>query len=145
MASLTFFECVSIIGYSFVQSGIVPSLGTNATTVRIRPMDKVQTSQEQFGGKNLAAIGNSTGQIQFVDVLTGKLEKELNVHNCAVKCLEWAGPDMIISAAYSSSITANGTVRNDLVLIHVLTGAKKRIRPETDESPIQLLRVSYYQ
>jgi WD40 repeat protein len=129
----------------FMQSGMVPSLGSNATTVRIRPMDKIQMPSSQFGGKHLAALGSSTGSIQFIDVLTGKLEKELNIHNCAVKCLEWAGCDYIVSAAYSSSITANGSVRNDIFVTNVLTGAKSRLRPEADESPVQLLRISFYQ
>uniref|UniRef100_A0A7E4VV83 WD_REPEATS_REGION domain-containing protein n=1 Tax=Panagrellus redivivus TaxID=6233 RepID=A0A7E4VV83_PANRE len=128
----------------FTQQSLLPSLGANSTTVRIRPIEGIQSSPNQFAGKQLAAIGCSTGCIQFVDVFTGKLEKELNIHNCAVKCLEWVGPDMIISAAYSSSVSAHGSVRNDIFLTNVLTGARKRFRPEGDESPVQLLRVSYY-
>uniref|UniRef100_A0AC34G5K2 Uncharacterized protein n=1 Tax=Panagrolaimus sp. ES5 TaxID=591445 RepID=A0AC34G5K2_9BILA len=38
---------------NFIQSGMVPSLGSNATTVRIRPMDNIQMSSSQFGGKHL--------------------------------------------------------------------------------------------
>ena len=129
----------------FAQAGLVSSLGSSATTVRIRPMDQVQNSQNQFSGKHLAALGSSTGTIQFIDLFSGKLEKEFNVHNSSVKCLEWVGCDMIVSASYSSSVSANGAVRNDVILTNALTGAKKRLRPEIDESPIHLIRVSYYQ
>lgn len=123
-----------------------PTIRPNSTTIRIRPMDKVVLSQDRFGGRHLAAIGSASGTIQLVDVFTGELLKELNVHYyCAVKCLEWAGPDIIISAAYSSSVSANGSVRNDIVMTNILTGAKKRLRPEADESPIRILRISAYQ
>lgn len=67
---------------------------------------------------------------------------------------------MLISAAYSTSLSASSTVRNDVFATDIRTGntvyvfaftkyrtigVKKRIRPEADESPIELLRVSFYQ
>ena len=50
----------------------------------------------------------------------------------------------MITAAYSASLSASMTVRNDIFATDIRTGAKKRIREEVEESPVEILRVSYY-
>ncbi|KAL3075736.1 hypothetical protein niasHS_012566 [Heterodera schachtii] len=94
---------------------------------------------------HLAAVGTSTGCIHLVDVFSGRIERDLQVHSCPVKCLEWCGPNAFISAAYLSSLSASSsTVRNDIFITDIRTGTKRRVRPEQEEGPVELLRVSHY-
>lgn len=62
----------------------------------------------------------------------------------AFRCLEWGGSDIVITAGYSAYLSSTN-VRNDLLATNVLTGQKQRIRPEAEESPIELIKVSHYQ
>uniref|UniRef100_A0A914CEA4 WD repeat-containing protein 11 n=1 Tax=Acrobeloides nanus TaxID=290746 RepID=A0A914CEA4_9BILA len=128
----------------FTLYGVISSLNSTVTTVRMRPMDKIEETEDRLSGLHLAAIGTNTGVIHLVDVFKGKVEKSLQIHSFPVKCLEWGGPNMLISTAYSTSLSAQSTIRNDVFATDIRTGRKKRIRPEADESPIELIRVSFY-
>lgn len=69
----------------------------------------------------------------------------IQVHSCPVKCLEWCGLDSLISAAYLASLSASSSlVRNDIFAVDIHTGVKRRIRPEQEESPVEMIRVSHY-
>lgn len=71
--------------------------------------------------------------------------------------MEWGGSNMLISTAYSASLSSSLTVRNDVFATDIRTGKllrisiiyfsgiKRRIRQEAEESPIELIRVSFYQ
>lgn len=52
---------------------------------------------------------------------------------------------MLISVAYSASLSSALTVRNDVFATDIRTGLKRRIRQDVEESPIELIRVSFYQ
>ncbi|KAH7730169.1 hypothetical protein AAVH_02662 [Aphelenchoides avenae] len=135
-------ECTSL---RLSQYGVLSALSGTVTVVRMRPMESVSSDPDTLSGMHLAAVGTTTGMIHLVNVFNCKIERDLQVHSCPIKCLEWGGSNMIISAAYSSSLSASSTVRNDVFATDIRTGVKKRIRPEADESPIELLRVSFYQ
>ncbi|KAL3095213.1 hypothetical protein niasHT_020364 [Heterodera trifolii] len=92
---------------------------------------------------HLAAVGTSTGCIHLV--FSGRIERDLQMHSCPVKCLEWCGPNAFISAAYLSSLSSSSsTVRNDIFITDIRTGTKRRVRPEQEEGPVELLHVSHY-
>ncbi|VDN27225.1 unnamed protein product [Cylicostephanus goldi] len=61
------------------------------------------------------------------------------------RCLEWGGTYTVLTAGYNHSLSTAHVVKNDIYAIDIRTGVKRRIRPEADESPVTLLRVSYYQ
>uniref|UniRef100_A0A915NUK5 WD_REPEATS_REGION domain-containing protein n=1 Tax=Meloidogyne floridensis TaxID=298350 RepID=A0A915NUK5_9BILA len=133
------------------QYGIYSPLSTTITVIRMRPIDLLNTSSEPsliFSSKigQLAAVGSSTGIIHLINVCGEKIckFKDLQIHSCPVKCLEWAGPNAIVSAAYIASLSSSNTVRNDIFITDIQTGWKRRLRPEREESPIETIRVSHY-
>lgn len=65
--------------------GILSSLTFSVTTVRMRPMDKIEESGDSLSGMHLAAIGTNTGVIHLVDVFKGKVIKSLQIHSFPVK------------------------------------------------------------
>lgn len=51
----------------------------------------------------------------------------------------------VISAGHTQTLSSlSSIVRNELYHTDVRTGASKVIRPEADESPIELIRVSHF-
>ncbi|KAF7629159.1 hypothetical protein Mgra_00009310 [Meloidogyne graminicola] len=146
------------------QYGIYSPLSSTITVVRMRPVDISNNSEPSliYSSKigQLAAVGSSTGIIHLIDVCGEKIYKnrDLQIHSCPVKCLEWAGPNAIVSAAYIASLSSSNTVRNDMLILFltkkffrlqifitdIRTGWKKRLRPEQEESPIEIIRVSHY-
>lgn len=133
------------------QFGSYSSLSSTVTVVRMRPIGTTtdltaDSTDEQLHVKvgHLAAVGSSSGIVHLIDVFSGKIVRDFQLHTCPIKCLEWAGPNAIVSAAYIASLSSSNTVRNDLFITDISTGIKRRIRPEQEESPIEAIRVSYY-
>ncbi|KAK0429332.1 hypothetical protein QR680_011326 [Steinernema hermaphroditum] len=128
------------------QHSVYYPLSSNLTTVAMRPMENVDVvDQNSLEAMHLAAVGTHQGIIHLVNIFTCHIEKDLQVHSCPIKCLEWGGSNIIVSAAYSNALSTSSVVRNDIFATDICTGTKKRIRPEVDESPIELMRVSFYQ
>lgn len=88
----------------------------------MRPMDKIKEAGDPLASMHLAAIGTSTGVIHLVDVFKGSIVKSLQIHSFPVKCLEWGGCNVIISTAYSTSLSAQSTIRNDVFATDIRTG-----------------------
>ena len=59
--------------------------------------------------------------------------------------LEWGGCNRVISAGYSQTLSTSSVVRNEILCTDIRNGLTKIIRPEVDESPVELLRASFYQ
>uniref|UniRef100_A0A9J2NZE4 WD repeat-containing protein 11 n=2 Tax=Ascaris TaxID=6251 RepID=A0A9J2NZE4_ASCLU len=116
------------------------SLGQSASSVRMRPMDTLEGEH----ALHLAAIGSNQGMIHMVNVFTATIQKELHVHTCPIKCLDWGGPHTLISAAYAHSLSTSPLVKNDIFVTDIRTGESKRLRPEVEETPVEMLRVSFY-
>lgn len=75
-------ECASL---RLAQYGVLSTLSGTVTAVRMRPMDSVSSEPDTLSGMHLAAIGTSTGMIHLVNVFTCKIERDLQVHSCAIK------------------------------------------------------------
>ncbi|VDK49747.1 unnamed protein product [Anisakis simplex] len=116
------------------------SLGQSASSVRMRPMDTL----EEEHALHLAAVGTNQGIIHLVNVFTATIHRELHIHTCPIKCLDWGGPHTLVSAAYAHSLSTSPLVRNDIFVTDIRTGESKRLRPEVEETPVEMLRVSFY-
>ncbi|CAI2312449.1 unnamed protein product [Caenorhabditis sp. 36 PRJEB53466] len=126
------------------------SLSSGVTCVRMRPMDELTKVENDpfantaLGTLHLAAVGTNTGTVHLVDVFTSQIYRDFSVQTSLVKCLEWGGVYSLVTAGYNHSLSTSQIVRNDVFITDIRTGLARRIRPETDESPITLIRVSYY-
>ncbi|VDN01132.1 unnamed protein product [Thelazia callipaeda] len=118
------------------------SLGHGATTVRMQPMQSV-FEEGLHKMRNLAAVGSNQGIVRLVEVPAGIIFRELHIHTCPVKCLDWGGPHKLISAAHVHSLSSS-LVKNDIFVTDIRTGESRRLRPEVEETPVEMLRVSFY-
>lgn len=65
--------------------------------------------------------------------------------NVYFSCLEWSDSTQLVSAGHTQTLSSlSSIVRNELYHTDVRTGSSKVIRPEADESPIELIRVSHF-
>uniref|UniRef100_A0A915PSD2 Ribosome control protein 1 domain-containing protein n=1 Tax=Setaria digitata TaxID=48799 RepID=A0A915PSD2_9BILA len=116
------------------------SLGQGVTTVRIQPLYVEENSKT----KQLTAVGSNQGIVRLVEISTGTIFRELHIHTCPIKCIDWCGPHKLISAAYVHSLSASSLVKNDIFVTDIRTGEARRLRPEVEETPVEMLRVSFY-
>uniref|UniRef100_A0AC35U8E3 WD_REPEATS_REGION domain-containing protein n=1 Tax=Rhabditophanes sp. KR3021 TaxID=114890 RepID=A0AC35U8E3_9BILA len=129
---------------SLIQLNQVKGMTHTPAIVRMRPMFEVDMTTDIFKGSQLAAVGTNSGSIFLLDAFDCSVEREFKIHNGPVKCLEWGGGNSIISSSYSTALTASVVVKNNIFIVDIQTGAKKRIRAEIEESPLRFLRVSFY-
>ncbi|KAM3720262.1 WD repeat-containing protein [Dirofilaria immitis] len=116
------------------------SLGQGVTTVRMQP----EYIEEESKVMQLAAVGNNQGIVRLVDISAGTIFRELHIHTCPIKCIDWCGPHKLISAAYVHSLSTSSLVKNDIFITDIRTGEGKRLRPEVEETSVEMLRVSFY-
>lgn len=121
----------------FVMSGAGNGLAPNPTVVRACP-------KPSGPGRQLAAVGFGDGGIQLVDIHSGEVERDFGLHSCPIKCLEWSGADHIVSSGHCQTLSTSSVVRNEILLTDIRTGFSRRLRGECDESPVEMLRVSYF-
>lgn len=140
----------SIGELSLHQLSQMGSLSSGVTCVRMRPMDELTKVENDpfantaLGTLHLAAVGTNSGTVHLVDVFTSQIYRDFSVQPSLVKCLEWGGVYSLVTAGYNHSLSASQIVRNDVFITDIRSGLARRIRPETDESPITIIRVSYY-
>ncbi|WKX90682.1 hypothetical protein Q1695_009490 [Nippostrongylus brasiliensis] len=136
---------------SIQQTGFLDALSSGVSCLRMRPIDDLAKEGDEsldkasFGSAHLVAVGSHSGTLHLVDVFTCDVVREFAVQSSPIKCLEWGGTYIVLTAGYSHSLSTAQVVRNDIFATDIRTGVKRRIRPEADESPITLLRVSFYQ
>ncbi|GMT28128.1 hypothetical protein PFISCL1PPCAC_19425 [Pristionchus fissidentatus] len=118
------------------------SISSGATLMRVRPLSTEM--EDPWSGMQLAAIGTQHGKILVCDLFTARILKEIHAQNSPIKSLEWAGPHSLLSAGYNHALSSTNLVRNDLFITDIRTGTSRRIRPEKDESPLTLMRLSHY-
>uniref|UniRef100_A0A8R1XWG8 Uncharacterized protein n=2 Tax=Onchocerca TaxID=6281 RepID=A0A8R1XWG8_ONCVO len=116
------------------------SLGQGVTTVRMQP----GLVEENSKVMQLTAVGNNQGIVRLVDISSGIIFRELHIHTCPIKCIDWCGPYKLVSAAYVHSLSTSSLVKNDIFITDIRTGESKRLRPEIEETPVEMLRVSFY-
>ena len=90
------------------------------------------------------AVGTLDGYVQLLDLHSGVVHREMLVHNCAVKCLQWSSVEQLVSCGYSQTLSTSAIVRNELYVTDVANGRVTPLRPEDDESPITIIRCSHY-
>ncbi|CAI5439961.1 unnamed protein product [Caenorhabditis angaria] len=90
------------------------------------------------------AVGTNSGTVHLIDVFTSQIYRDISVQASPIKCLEWGGVYSLVTAGFNHSLSASQIVRNEIFITDIRTGLARRIRPEVDESPISILRVSYY-
>ncbi|KAK9541820.1 hypothetical protein VZT92_001838 [Zoarces viviparus] len=92
----------------------------------------------------LLAIGTSNGSVLVYNLTSGLLHKELSVHSCEVRGIEWVSLTSFLSFA-TSAPNNMGLVRNELQHVDLPTGRCFAFRGErgNDEPPIEMIKVSH--
>ncbi|KAM3863409.1 WD repeat-containing protein 11 [Diretmus argenteus] len=92
----------------------------------------------------LLAIGTSNGSVLVYNLTSGLLHKELSVHSCEVRGIEWVSLTSFLSFA-TSAPNNMGMVRNELQHVDLPTGRCFAFRGErgNDEPPIEMIKVSH--
>ncbi|XP_056292287.1 WD repeat-containing protein 11 [Pseudoliparis swirei] len=92
----------------------------------------------------LLAIGTSNGSVLVYNLTSGLLHKELSVHSCEVRGIEWVSLTSFLSFATSAPNNL-GLVRNELQHVDLPTGRCFSFRGErgNDEPPIEMIKVSH--
>ncbi|XP_075072416.1 WD repeat-containing protein 11 [Mixophyes fleayi] len=93
--------------------------------------------------KPLLAVGTSNGSVFVYNLTSGLLHKELNIHSCEVRGIEWTSLTSFLSFAISTPNNL-GLVRNELQLVDLPTGRNMAFRGErgNDEQPMEMIKVS---
>uniref|UniRef100_A0A4W3H4F0 WD repeat-containing protein 11 n=1 Tax=Callorhinchus milii TaxID=7868 RepID=A0A4W3H4F0_CALMI len=94
--------------------------------------------------QSLLCVGTSNGSILVYHLTSGLLHKELSIHSCEVKGIEWVSLTSFLSFATSTPNNL-GLVRNELQLVDLPTGRSIAFRGErgNDEPPIEMIKVSH--
>ncbi|KAL4641298.1 WD repeat-containing protein 11 [Arapaima gigas] len=92
----------------------------------------------------LLAVGTSNGSVLIYNLTSGLLHKELSVHSCEVRGIEWVSLTSFLSFATSAPNNL-GLVRNELQHTHLPTGRTFTFRGErgNDEPAIEMIKVSH--
>ncbi|XP_037638184.1 WD repeat-containing protein 11 [Sebastes umbrosus] len=92
----------------------------------------------------LLATGTSNGSVLVYNLTSGLLHKELSVHSCEVRGIEWVSLTSFLSFA-TSAPNNMGLVRNELQHVDLPTGRCFAFRGErgNDEPPIEMIKVSH--
>ncbi|XP_072292622.1 WD repeat-containing protein 11 [Eucyclogobius newberryi] len=92
----------------------------------------------------LLASGTSNGSVLVYNLTSGLLHKELSVHSCEVRGIEWVSLTSFLSFA-TSAPNNMGLVRNELQHVDLPTGRCFAFRGErgNDEPPIEMIKVSH--
>uniref|UniRef100_A0A8C6ULD0 WD repeat domain 11 n=1 Tax=Neogobius melanostomus TaxID=47308 RepID=A0A8C6ULD0_9GOBI len=88
--------------------------------------------------------GTSNGSVLCYNLTSGLLHKELSVHSCEVRGIEWVSLTSFLSFA-TSAPNNMGLVRNELQYVDLPTGRCFAFRGErgNDEPPIEMIKVSH--
>ncbi|XP_062375226.1 WD repeat-containing protein 11 [Sardina pilchardus] len=92
----------------------------------------------------LLAVGTSNGSVLVYNLTSGLLHKELSVHSCEVRGIEWISLTSFLSFATSAPNNL-GLVRNELQHVDLPTGRCFAFRGErgNDEPAIEMIKVSH--
>ncbi|XP_066534821.1 WD repeat-containing protein 11 [Hoplias malabaricus] len=92
----------------------------------------------------LLAVGTSNGSVLVYNLTSGLLHKELSIHSCEVRGIEWVSLTSFLSFA-TSAPNNMGLVRNELQHVDLRTGRCFAFRGErgNDEPAIEMIKVSH--
>ncbi|MEE6486633.1 hypothetical protein FKM82_014655 [Ascaphus truei] len=125
----------------FLLTGLLSGLPLPQFVVRMCPP---LTTKNITQYKPLLAVGTSTGSVLVYNLTSGLLHKELNIHTCEVRGIEWTSLASFLSFATSTPNNL-GLVRNELQLVDLPTGRSVAFRGErgNDEPPVEMMKVSH--
>uniref|UniRef100_A0A8C5R6N5 WD repeat-containing protein 11 n=1 Tax=Leptobrachium leishanense TaxID=445787 RepID=A0A8C5R6N5_9ANUR len=125
----------------FLLTGLLSGLPQPPFVVRMCPP---LTTKNITQYKPLLAVGTSNGSVFVYNLTCGLLHKELNIHSCEVRGIEWTSLTSFLSFATSTPNNL-GLARNELQLVDLLTGRSMAFRGErgTDEQPMEMIKVSH--
>ncbi|MEQ2290701.1 WD repeat-containing protein 11, partial [Ameca splendens] len=125
----------------FLLTGLLSGLPLPPFAIRMCPP---LTTKNINHYQPLLAAGTSNGSVLVYNLTSGLLHKELSVHSCEVRGLEWVSLTSFLSFA-TSSPNNMGLVRNELQHVDLPTGRCFAFRGErgNDELPIEMIKVSH--
>uniref|UniRef100_A0A671XA70 WD repeat-containing protein 11 n=1 Tax=Sparus aurata TaxID=8175 RepID=A0A671XA70_SPAAU len=125
----------------FLLTGLLSGLPLPPFAIRMCPP---LTTKNINHYQPLLAVGTSNGSVLVYNLTSGLLHKELSVHSCEVRGIEWVSLTSFLSFA-TSSPNNMGLVRNELQHVDLPTGRCFAFRGErgNDEPPIEMIKVSH--
>ncbi|XP_070115787.1 WD repeat-containing protein 11 isoform X1 [Equus caballus] len=125
----------------FLLTGLLSGLPSPQFAIRMCPP---LTTKNIRMYQPLLAVGTSNGSVLVYHLTSGLLHKELSIHSCEVKGIEWTSLTGFLSFA-TSTPNNMGLVRNELQLVDLPTGRSIAFRGErgNDEPPIEMIKVSH--
>ncbi|XP_069045129.1 WD repeat-containing protein 11 isoform X2 [Lepisosteus oculatus] len=125
----------------FLLTGLLSGLPHPSFVIRMCPP---LTTKNINHYQPLLAVGTSNGSVLVYNLTSGLLHKELSVHSCEVKGIEWASLTSFLSFATSTPNNL-GLVRNELQHVDLPTGRSLAFRGErgNDEPAIEMIKVSH--
>ncbi|XP_017320048.1 WD repeat-containing protein 11 isoform X1 [Ictalurus punctatus] len=137
---------VSMVGQQEVQlkfllTGLLSGLPLPPFSLRMCPPLTTKNIQHY---QPLLAVGSSNGSVLVYNLTSGLLHKELSVHSCEVRGIEWVSLTSFLSFATSAPNNL-GLVRNELQHVDLRTGRCFAFRGErgNDEPAIEMIKVSH--
>uniref|UniRef100_UPI003AACEAED WD repeat-containing protein 11 n=1 Tax=Centroberyx gerrardi TaxID=166262 RepID=UPI003AACEAED len=125
----------------FLLTGLLSGLPLPPFAIRMCPP---LTTKNINHYQPLLAVGTSNGSVLVYNLTSGLLHKELSVHSCEVRGIEWVSLTSFLSFA-TSAPNNMGMVRNELQHVDLPTGRCFPFRGErgNDEPPIEMIKVSH--
>uniref|UniRef100_A0A3Q2XFW3 WD repeat-containing protein 11 n=1 Tax=Hippocampus comes TaxID=109280 RepID=A0A3Q2XFW3_HIPCM len=125
----------------FLLTGLLSGLPLPPFAIRMCPP---LTTKNINHYQPMLAVGTSNGSVLVYNLTSGLLHKELSVHSCEVRGIEWVSLTSFLSFA-TSSPNNMGLVRNELQHVDMPTGRSFAFRGErgNDEPPIEMIKVSH--
>ncbi|XP_061491804.1 WD repeat-containing protein 11 isoform X2 [Rhineura floridana] len=133
--------CLQEVHLKFLLTGLFSGLPLPPFAIRMCPPLTTKNIKQY---QPLLAIGTSNGSVLVYNLTSGLLHKELSIHSCEVKGVEWTSLSGFLSFATSTPNNL-GQVRNELQLVDLPTGRSIAFRGERggDEPAIEMIKVSH--
>ncbi|KAH0623694.1 hypothetical protein JD844_006753 [Phrynosoma platyrhinos] len=125
----------------FLLTGLLSGLPLPPFAIRMCPPLTTKNIRQY---EPLLAVGTSNGSVLVYNLTSGLLHKELSIHSCEVKGIEWTSLSGFLSFATSTPNNL-GLARNELQLVDLPTGRSIAFRGErgSDEPAIEMIKVSH--
>ncbi|XP_034993469.2 WD repeat-containing protein 11 isoform X2 [Zootoca vivipara] len=133
--------CLQEVHLKFLLTGLLSGLPLPPFAIRMCPPLTTKNLKQY---QPLLAVGTSNGSVLVYNLTSGLLHKELSIHSCEVKGIEWTSLSGFLSFATSTPNNL-GQVRNELQLVDLPTGRSIAFRGErgSDEPAIEMIKVSH--
>uniref|UniRef100_A0A8D0BDJ2 WD repeat domain 11 n=1 Tax=Salvator merianae TaxID=96440 RepID=A0A8D0BDJ2_SALMN len=133
--------CLQEVHLKFLLTGLLSGLPLPPFAIRMCPPLTTKNLKQY---QPLLAVGTSNGSVLVYNLTSGLPHKELSIHSCEVKGIEWTSLNGFISFATSTPNNL-GLVRNELQLVDLPTGRSIAFRGERggDEPAIEMIKVSH--